>query len=148
MAPRLAPPTGLDPKNCSFSHDIRARFAETDAMGIVHHASYLLYLEEARFEWLRQLGRDYATLRDAGHDFAVLEVFAQYVTPIRFDEVLTVHLRMGAVTRSRFQVDYLLTVGGDRRALASTVHACVTTTGRPVRLPDWLAELSQDGPIP
>lgn len=139
---RLHIPTAVAPATCTFAHDIRARFAETDAMGIVHHSSYLLYLEEARVEWLRAAGRDYATFRDEGYDFAVLEVFTQYVTPVRFDDLMTVHLRLAATTRSTFQVDYVMTVGDETRLVAATVHACLTREGRPARLPSWVEELS------
>lgn len=138
---RVQIPTSVDPGACSYSHEIRARFAETDAMGIVHHSSYLLYLEEARVEWLRAAGRDYATFRDEGYDFAVLEVFTQYVSPVRFDDQMTVHLRLGATTRSTFQVDYVITVAGEVRLVAATVHACLTHEGRPARLPEWVGEL-------
>lgn len=140
---RVTPPTELDPAGYAFRHAIRTRFAETDAMGVVHHASYLLYLEEARVAWLRHLDRDYASFRETGHDFAVLEVFTQYVSPVRFDDVLLVHLAVSSAGRSTFQIDYLLTVGGERRAMAATVHASVRTDGRPVRLPSWVAELSR-----
>ena len=79
------------------------------------------------------------TLRAEGFDIAVLEVAVQYRQPLRFDEVVRVHLVLGAATRTTFQIAYLLTVGGEVRATAVTVHGCVTAAGRPVRLPEWLA---------
>ena len=63
----------------------------------------------------------------------------QYRQPLRFDDLVTVHLRFGAATRTTFQIAYLLTVDGQVRATAVTVHGCVTAAGRPVRLPAWLA---------
>lgn len=129
-----------DPADYAFRHDIRARFAETDAMGIVHHAAYLPYLEEARVALLHALGRPYGELRAEGVDMTVIEVAARYRRPVRFDDVVTVHLRVGGVTRTTFQVAYLLTVDGDVVATAVTVHGCVNAEGRPVRLPAWIAE--------
>jgi acyl-CoA thioester hydrolase len=120
---------------------VRVRFAETDAMGVVHHGRYLPYLEEARVEYLRHLGHPYAQVRAEGVDYAVLEAFVQYRRPLRFDEVVQVHLRLGAATRATFQIAYLLTVDDELRATAVTVHGCVTAAGRPVRMPDWLLAL-------
>lgn len=138
---RLDLEPSLDPADYTWSHDVRVRFAETDAMGIVHHSRYLPYLEEARVEYLRAIDHPYQALRDEGFDIAVLEVAVQYRQPLRFDDLVSVHLLFGAATRTTFQIAYLLTVGGRVRATAVTVHGCVTAAGRPVRLPAWLAGL-------
>ncbi len=137
---RLDLEPSLDPADYMWAHDVRVRFAETDAMGIVHHSRYLPYLEEARVEYLRAIDHPYQALRDEGFDIAVLEVAVQYRQPLRFDDLVSVHLRFGAATRTTFQIAYLLTVGGQVRATAVTVHGCVTAAGRPVRLPAWLAQ--------
>jgi acyl-CoA thioester hydrolase len=137
---RLSVDPSLDPIVYPFSHRIRVRFAETDAMGIVHHSRYLPYLEETRVAFLRHLGHPYADMRAAGIDYAVLECFVQYRQPLRFDEQVDVHLELASVSRTTFQMAYLLTVDGDIRATAVTVHGCVTAAGRPTRLPAWLTE--------
>lgn len=137
----LDPP--LDPALYPFHHQLRVRFSETDAMGIVHHSRYLPYLEEARVEYLRHLEHPYSALRAEGVDIAVLESFVQYRQPLRFDDVVRVHLYLGSATRTTFQMGYLLTVEGEPRATAVTVHGCVTAEGRPVRLPEWLVSLGQ-----
>jgi len=62
-----------DPADYPCVHPVRVRFAETDAMGVLHHAAYVPYLEEARVEYLRHLGHPYSEMRSAGVDFAVLE---------------------------------------------------------------------------
>jgi acyl-CoA thioester hydrolase len=126
-----------------FHHTLRVRFAETDAMGIVHHSRYLPYLEEARVEYLRALDHPYDTLRTEGVDIAVLEVYVRYRQPLRFDDRVAVHLHMGSATRTTFQMAYLLTVDDQARATAVTVHGCVNGEGRPVRMPAWLVELAQ-----
>ena len=95
-----------------FTHRIRVRFAETDAMGIVHHSRYLPYLEEARVAYLRAIGHPYTEWRDAGLDSAVLEAYVRYRQPLRFDDEVDVHLRLASATRTTFQMAYLLTVGG------------------------------------
>ena len=89
---RLELDPSLNPTDYPYAHTLRVRFAETDAMGIVHHSRYLPYLEEARVEYLRHLGHPYVELRAEGVDYAVLEVFVQYRQPLRFDESVQVHL--------------------------------------------------------
>lgn len=139
---RLALDPPVDPAAYPFAHPVRVRFAETDAMGIVHHGSYLPYLEEARVAYLRALGHPYASIRDDGLDFAVLEAYVRYLQPLRFDDVVDVHVVVGAASRATFQIGYLLTTsaGGALvvNATAVTVHGCVDRAGRPGRLPAWL----------
>jgi acyl-CoA thioester hydrolase len=140
-----------EPADYPFTHRLRTRFAETDAMGIIHHAAYLPYLEEARVEYLRAIGHPYDSVRagdaatggdgDGGRDFAVLEVSVQYRRPLHFDEEVDVALLIGAVTGTTFQIAYLLSVGGTPRATAVTVHGCVDGRGRPTRLPAWVRDL-------
>ncbi|MFN6119206.1 MAG: acyl-CoA thioesterase [Actinomycetes bacterium] len=141
---RLDVDPSLDPADYAFVHRIRVRFAETDAMGIVHHANYLLYLEEARVAYLRALGRPYTEMREEGVDHAVLECFVQYRRPLAFDEEVDVHLVLARTTRATFQLAYLLTVAGEVRATAVTAHGAVNDRGRPVRLPSWLVALGPD----
>lgn len=131
----------IAPDDYPFHHRIRVRFAETDAMGIVHHSRYLPYLEEGRVEFLRHIGHPYTEWREAGIDGAVLEAFVQYRQPLRFDDVVEVHVRLAAVTRTTFQMAYLLTLATTVAATAVTVHGAVTSEGRPTRLPTWLTEL-------
>lgn len=134
----------LDPGAYTFNHDIRVRFAETDAMGIVHHSCYLPYLEEARVAYMRSIGHPYTANREAGLDAAVIECRLRYLAPLRFDDVVTVHLRVGGTTRATFTIEYLLTIGSQPTTIAVTQHAFVTADGRPRRLPDWLRNLAVD----
>lgn len=139
---RITTDPSTDPADYVFSHRVRVRFAETDAMGIVHHSRYLPWLEAARVEYLRHLGHPYADLRAEGVDYTVIEAYMQYRQPVQFDEVVDVHLRMGSVTRATFQIGYLLTVAGQTRATGVTVHGCVNMHGRPQRMPAWLLSLA------
>jgi acyl-CoA thioester hydrolase len=134
----LTPST--DPSAYRFTHRLRTRFAETDAMGIIHHAAYLPYLEEARVAFLRHLGRPYDELRAGGVDLVVVEVAVRYRRPLHFDDLVDVHLGVGSVTGTTFQIGYLLTVDGEVRATAVSVHGAVDPDGRPRRLPVWCRE--------
>lgn len=138
---RITAEPSTDPSSYDHRHQIRVRFAETDAMGIVHHSRYLPLLEEARVAYLRHIGHPYQSIRDEGVEMAVLEVFVQYRLPLKFDEVVDIHLSVSSVERATFQMAYLLTVDGELRATAVTAHGCITPNGRPTRLPVWFAEL-------
>ena len=144
----------MDPDDYVFVHRLRTRFAETDAMGIVHHAAYLPYLEEARVEYLRAIGHPYDEVRGTtssegspgqGVDFAVLEAWVQYRKALLFDDEVAVSLVVADVSRATFQMAYLLTVDGEVRASAVTVHGGVDRRGRATRLPAWVKEMSGSG---
>src|SRR5690242_2489061 len=94
---RIIDDPSTSPGDYEFCHTVRARFAETDAMGIVHHSRYLPIMEEARVEYLRDIDHPYQTVREDGFDFTVLEVSVQYRQPIKFDEVIDVHLSLSKV---------------------------------------------------
>lgn len=138
---RLAVEPSTQPHDYPFIHRLRVRFAETDAMGMVHHSRYLPYLEEARVAYLRHIGHPYTEWREAGLDSAVLEAYVRYRLPLRFDDEVDVHLRLASATRTTFQMAYLLTVDGEAAATGVTVHGMITADGRPTRLPAWLVEL-------
>jgi acyl-CoA thioester hydrolase len=120
----------------------RVRFHETDAMGVVHHASYLRYLEDARVDFLRQLGRPYSILRDVDRiEFAVIGIELSYRVPLQFDEEFRVHAGIAAVRRASFTIEYLVERGGTAVLHGHTRHAALEVgTHRPVRVPGWLAE--------
>jgi acyl-CoA thioester hydrolase len=143
---RVAVEPSLRVEDYPFSHRLRVRFAETDAMGVVHHGRYLPYLEAARVEFLRHLGHPYTAWRENGIDATVLEVFMQYRQPLRFDDVVDVHVRLASVTRTTFQMGYLLTREATPVATGVTVHGAVTADGRATRLPAWLVELGRVRP--
>jgi acyl-CoA thioester hydrolase len=135
---RLALVPSTDPADYQFTHTLRTRFSETDAMGVVHHAAYLLYLEVARVEFLRSIGHPYDEVRADGSDLAVLESFVQYRRALRFDELVDISLTVGKVTGTTFQIGYLLAVDAETCATAVTVHGAVDAGGRAGRLPEWI----------
>ena len=118
------------------------RFAETDAMGIVHHSRYLPYLEEARVAYLRHIGHPYTLWREQGSTPPCSRSSCATARPLRFDDVVDVHLLLAAVTPHDVP-DGLPpdTSTATRAATAVTVHGTVTADGRPTRLPAWLVAM-------
>src|SRR5438874_12785560 len=92
----------------TFSVPIRVRFADTDAQGVVHNSTYLVWFEVARVEYLREFAGGYQTLRDTGIEALVLESFCRYVTPARFDDLLHIHARCVDVKGARFRYEYAI----------------------------------------
>jgi acyl-CoA thioester hydrolase len=136
--------------NLPFCMQRRVRFHETDAMGVVHHASYLCYLEDARVDFLRQLGRPYSTLRDVdGIEFAVIGIELAYHAPLRFDELFEVRAGIGSVRRASFTIEYLVQRDGLAVLAGHTRHATLEIgTHRAIRVPAWLAEAGHaDGEV-
>lgn len=138
---RISADPSTDPSDYEFSHRLRVRFAETDAMGIVHHSRYLPMMEEARVAYLRHVGHPYSAIRAEGIEMNVLEAWCRYRRPLVFDDVVDVHVTLASVERASFQMGYLLTVEREERATGVTAHGAVTPDGRPTRLPGWLREL-------
>ena len=130
-----------DPASYSYAHPVRVRFAETDAMGVAHHSSYVAWLEEARVALLRSMGTPYPDIRAQGFDFAVLELFTNYRRSALFDEIVVVHTKIAGLRGATFQMDYLLTIDDDVCAPAATVHGVVDPEGRATRMPDWMRKL-------
>jgi len=126
----------------SFSTDVRVRFADTDAQGIAHNASYLVWFEVGRVEYLRAHAGGYQALRDLGIEALVLESFCRYIVPARFDELLHVHARVVGLRGARFRFEYsIVRDDGTTMAEGWTAHACVDAqTFKPTRVPEWLAD--------
>ena len=115
---------------------IRVRYGETDRMGAVYYANYLAYFEVGRTEQLRAAGVRYRDLEEEGFRLAVVEAGVRYLSPARYDELITVTARLAARTTVRLRHEYEVR-GEDGRRVAEgyTVLACLDDTGRPVRLP-------------
>jgi acyl-CoA thioester hydrolase len=127
----------------AFRIDLRVRFAETDAMGVAHHAAFLPYLETARVEYLRALGHPYRELRDRdGLEFAVVGVDLHYHAPLRFDDSFSVTCALVERGRATFVLAYRVELGDVLVLDGRTRHAVLDrATGAPRRLPAWLAAL-------
>jgi acyl-CoA thioester hydrolase len=129
----------VEGRRFSFTTEVRARFAETDAQGIVHNAVYLVWFELARVEYLARFAGGYQQLRDRGVEALVTESHVRYGAPARFDETISINARCLDVRGARFRYEYLLERDGERVADGWTAHACVDArTFRPTRVPEWL----------
>ena len=125
----------------AFSTEVRVRFAETDAQGIAHHASFVVWLEVARVAYLDAYAGGYQSIRDRGLEALTTEVHLRYHEAAYFDERLTVWTRCGDVRGARFRYEYRIVRDETLLADGHTSHAIVDrVTYRPTRVPAWLAE--------
>lgn len=120
----------------------RVRFAETDMMGVVHHANYLIYFEEGRSELSRRAGSPYSALEAQGFSLAVSDLHVRYIGSARYDELLTVRSWIGEI-QSRavtFEHEVVRAVNGEVLARGTVRTICIDREGRVRRIPEvWIA---------
>ena len=119
---------------------IRVRYAETDRMGLLHHANYLVYFEQARTELLRQNGLSYKDLEDQGFLLVIVAVEVKFKSPARYDDVLTIRTSVIRTTPVRIEHKYEVSCDGRAVAEGKTVLACVDRAGKLQALPDRFQE--------
>ncbi len=128
-----------------FSTDLRVRFSETDAQGVVHNAVYLVWLEIARIAYLGRVPGGYKGLvEEHGVDVTTVESYVRYRAACRFDDELVIWTRATDVRGARFRFEYVLERTSEPQGIVAdgwTAHASIdAATLRPVRLPTWLSE--------
>ena len=124
-----------------FWTEVAVRFAETDAQGVAHNATYLVWFEVARIEYLARFRGGYPELQAEGIEALTLHASVTYRAPARFDDRLMIHARCGEVRGARFRFDYRVERDGEPIAEGTTGHACADArTLRPTRVPKWLVE--------
>jgi len=118
-------------------HIIRVRYAESDQMGFAHHSTFIIWMEEARIEWLRSIGHSYRDLETQGILMPVIEVQITYKKPFRFDDQVELQTDIQALGRSRVQFSTVFRLVGDETVHAEgrVVIAAVGRDGRPQRMP-------------
>ncbi len=120
----------------SHATTVRVRYAETDQMGVVYYANYLVWMEVARVEFCKAIGFSYKEMElDDGIFLAVAESHCRYVSPARFDDEVTVATSVPAANRRLVTFDYEMTCGDRRVAVGRTRHVFLGRDLRPVRLP-------------
>ena len=117
---------------------VRVRYAETDRMGVVYYANYLVWFEVGRTEWLRQTGWSYQQMEAGGVSLPVIEAHCEYRQPARYDDEIEIQTRATLLTPVRIRFDYDLFRARDQAltALGYTVHAALDPSGKPCRLPE------------
>ena len=121
----------------NFATDVSVRFAETDAQGIAHHASFVVWLEVARVAYLAEHAGGYSSIRAQGIEALTTAVEVRYHRAAHFDDRLRIWTRCVDLRGARFRYEYAIEhETGELVAEGSTSHATVdAVTHRPIRLP-------------
>lgn len=128
--------------------ELRVRYAETDQMGVVYHAEYLVWCEIGRTDLIRQSGISYAELEKQGVVLAVAEASLRYHASARYDDLITVETSLDEVRSRRLTFRYLISRGGSapqRLVTASTALIALDAAGKPRTLPNWVIEMFGGG---
>jgi acyl-CoA thioester hydrolase len=122
----------------------RVIYGDTDQMGVVYYANYLRYFEHARNEFFRDRGGTYREFEAQGLMLPVVEAAVNYRAPARYDDLLLIDTDIISTSRVRLTFGYEVRRENESVLLCSghTVHACLTTAGKPARLPDYVAKLA------
>jgi acyl-CoA thioester hydrolase len=110
-------------------------------MGIVHHASYLVYFEAGRVEWLRKRGVTYADWASRGVHLPVVEANLAYKAPLRFDEAFVVETTLAELRAASIKFAYVLRRGDTRIAEGSTRLACIDASHKLLRIPEYMRDV-------
>jgi acyl-CoA thioester hydrolase len=124
--------------------EIRVRYADTDQMKVVYHGKYLEYFEVGRSALIRSLGMPYSELEARGILLPVVEVYAKYRKPARYDELLVVESFVTEIPQATLKIEYRICHEGEKNSLVEgyTVHSFLnTSTGKPTRAPSYFVQI-------
>ncbi len=140
-------PTAVVPMQATVSIDIPVRFAETDLMGVVHHAAYLVWFEIGRVAWMSEAGMPYTEIADSGHHLAVTGIDVAYRAAARFGDVVRVNTQLARLRSRQVSFDYEICNAADGTVLATgrSDHICVDLDGRMAKVPPHILARLQDG---
>ncbi|MGQ0648673.1 MAG: acyl-CoA thioesterase [Gemmatimonadaceae bacterium] len=131
----------------AFTTEIRVRYGETDQMGIVYHAEYLVYCEIGRTELIRSLGMPYAEMERQNVLLAVTEANLRFHAPARYDDRLTIETQLTDVRSRSVSFDYLIRNAETAARLVSarTQLVAIDGAGRPTAIPAGMRDLLARG---
>lgn len=127
----------------SHETEIRVRYAETDAMGYLHHSNYLTYFEIGRTELFRAGGGSYRAVEERGLFLVVVKIEVRYKKPARYDDLLTLRTTISRITPARIEHEYQLMRDGEVLTTGTSTLACVDGSGTINALPDELLDSSE-----
>jgi acyl-CoA thioester hydrolase len=136
-------PLPSDPNKIVSSY-YRVLYADTDLMGVVNNAHYFRFFEQGRGEYLRHLGRSYASIEESGFRTPLTEAFAHFYKSFRYDDLIRIDCWLSQLKKASFRFEYRLYNDQDSFLMVAghTVHAILNMDNKVVKIPEWLiAEL-------
>ncbi len=123
----------------------KAKYYETDQMGIIHHSNYIRWMEEARIDLLDQIGFPYRRFEEMGYISPVLHAECEYKKSIKFDDEVKIIVSLQELGRVKFTLRYdiyNLSEDGVLSAYGTTTHCFLKKDGRPVLIDREMKEFS------
>ena len=112
----------------------RINYYETDMMSIVHHSNYIRFFEEARCDFMEQIGCNVKKLEDKGVSIAVVDAYAKYIIPLKFDDKVYITTKLTKMSAAKMEFEYEIRFA-DSDILATvgkTSHCCVNRSNKPM----------------
>jgi len=121
----------------------RIIYGDTDKMGYAYNANYLRWFEMGRTEMFRASGLTYKKIEEKGIFLPVSEVFCKFITPVHYDDLLTIETSLDSSLKAGMKFDYKIFVGHTKKPVAKgyTKHPYVNLNGKVVRPPEFLTKL-------
>ena len=123
-----------------YRHEVK--YYECDRMGITHHSNYIRFMEEARVDWMDQMGYGFDRMEAEGVVSPVVAVDCRYRHTSTFKDILKIEVRVAETTPLKISFSYTMTCGGKTICTATSTH-CFLENGRPVSLEKRFPELYQ-----
>jgi acyl-CoA thioester hydrolase len=126
----------------SHAIEVRVTYADTDQMGVVYYANYLVWFEMVRTEYFRARGIIYKRLEDEDKIYLpVVEAHCSYKAPARYDELITIKTWLGEIGRCRLTFEY--EISRDQKVLTTghTKHVFVDSRTKPIEIPDKIRKV-------
>jgi len=123
-----------------FRHKLMVRYAETDQMGIVYYANYLVWFEAARTDFLKSIGIPYRELEKSGIFLPVAEAFCKYLSPAYYEDEITVETYLSKIGNASIEISYKVKREDKVIATGYTKHACTNKEGKIQRIPENIKE--------
>ena len=121
-----------------YRHEVK--YYECDRMGVTHHSNYIRFMEEARIDWMDQLGYGFERMEAEGIVSPVVAVSCNYKHTTTFKDVIEIEVRLGEMSELKISFAYTMRVGGKVVCTASSTH-CFLEAGRPVALANRFPQL-------
>lgn len=123
----------------------RTNYYETDKMGIIHHSNYIRYFEEARLDWMEQIGLDYRQIEELGIIIPVMFVDCQYRVPVHFEDEIEIQVKLARFDGIKMEFSYELyqKATGQLCTTGRTGHCFLNDQMKPLRLKKQFPDLYQ-----
>ena len=126
----------------TYKHEVK--YYECDRMGVTHHSNYVRFMEEARVDWLDQLGFGFEKIEAENVFSPVISISCEYKHPTTFKDIIEIDVKISKMSEMKFEFDYTMRSNGKLVCLGHSAH-CFIENGRPVaiskRLPDFYQSL-------